>query len=381
MKFNYKNNSLIAKLCDLDFRLLLVISLVSFIGLLLMYSAAQGSLHPWAIKQSIHFLFGVGLLIAIALTNIVFWYRFAYIFYGLSLGLVILTEVMGHTAMGATRWLNLGIIKLQPSELMKITLVLALSRYFHNLHINNIRKIAFVIPPVLLVLVPCALILKQPDLGTASILLAIGGAIFFAAGVAMWKFGAVLLLALIAAPIAWNSMHDYQKQRIIIFMNPGSDRLGSGYNIIQSKIAIGSGGLFGKGLLHGSQTQLSFLPEHQTDFIFAMVSEELGLLGGITVLILYSFIILYSYRISLNCQNFFGSLMSMGAITMFFLHVFINIAMVMELVPVVGVPLPLLSYGGTIMVTVMFGFGLIMCAKIHNTPFEKDKIIKFYLNN
>lgn len=363
-KLNYNNT--LQKIFYIDFKLYALMLAVSSIGFALMYSAAQGSILPWMSKQILHFIFGSCIMLFIAMTSINFWYEMSYKFYIISVILLIATEIAGHTAMGATRWLNLGVIKLQPSELVKISVIMAIARYFHSLPFNNIRKIKSIIIPILMVLVPAALVLKQPDLGTAAIILGIGGMMFFVAGIAAWKFGLVILSAMTAAPIAWNFLHDYQKKRIIIFLDPESDRLGAGYNIIQSKIAIGSGGLFGKGLIKGTQTQLNFLPEHQTDFIFTMLSEELGFIGGLMILLIYGLMLYRIYKIAFNCKNHFGALMTMGVASMFFIHLFINMAMVMGLIPVVGVPLPFLSYGGTIMISMMVGFGFIMCASVHN---------------
>ena len=357
------SNNLLLKLQELDFRLLGCISIVAFIGFVMMYSAAQGSIDPWASKQLYHFVLGMTILFAVSMSSIKIWYNFSYIIYFVSLILLVLTELTGYTAMGATRWFKLGPLKIQPAEIMKIALVLALARYFHNTTSVNVKKIRYIIAPLLLVVVPAALILKQPDLGTAFILIAVGGMMFFTAGVSYWKFITVIVSGVLSMPVIWGLMYDYQKQRVLVFLNPEQDKLASGYNIIQSKIAIGSGGVWGKGLLQGSQSQLSFLPEHQTDFIFTMLSEELGFIGAIFIMIMYSMIIFYSYKAVMQSNTQFGSLMSVGIISIFFLHVFINIAMIMGIIPAVGVPLPLLTYGGTIMISILFGFGLIMCAK------------------
>jgi rod shape determining protein RodA len=361
-----KQSKTLRKLGHLPFLLIFLIMAISLIGFIMMFSAAQGEIHPWASKQILHFLVFFPLMIIIAIVDIKIWYRLAYLSYFMVIILLILIEVFGHTAMGATRWIDLGFIKLQPSELMKICLVFALARYFHTISYNNIRKIFYLIPPLIITLIPFLLILKQPDLGTAMILLMAAGMMFFATGVLLWKFAAIILAAGGILPFAWHFMHDYQKKRIITFIDPESDPLGAGYNIIQSKIAIGSGGFFGKGLLKGSQSQLDFLPEHQTDFIFTMMAEELGFARCITVLILYAFLIIYGIYISVNCRNHFGRMMAIGIVSVFFLHVFVNMAMVMGLLPVVGVPLPLLSYGGTIMMTILIGFGLIMNVSIHS---------------
>ena len=267
--------------------------------------------------------------------------------------------------MGAQRWINLGFFQLQPSELMKISLVLALARYFHGLTVEETGRIPLLVPPLLMVLAPAALVLRQPDLGTALLLIAGGGVIFWLAGVRVWKFALILGAALAIIPIGWQFLRDYQKNRVLTFLNPENDPLGAGYHITQSKIALGSGGLFGKGYMLGSQSHLNFLPEKQTDFIFTMLGEEFGLVGGLALLLLYTMVIMYGYVIALRCRNQFGRLVAIGITSTFFLYVFINIAMVMGLIPVVGVPLPLVSYGGTVMMTILVSFGLLMSVSIH----------------
>jgi rod shape determining protein RodA len=273
--------------------------------------------------------------------------------------------VRGAIGMGAQRWIDLGLIQLQPSELMKVALMLALARYFHGLTIEEIGRPLRLIVPALFILMPAVLVLKQPDLGTALMLLMCGGAMFFLAGVRLWKFALVVAAAGGALPLVWGHMRDYQKNRIYTFLDPENDPLGSGYHILQSKIALGSGGLFGKGFLLGTQSHLNFLPEKQTDFIFTMLAEELGLVGGLILLGLYTLVFVYGFAIALRSRTHFGRLLGLGITINFFLYVFINTAMVMGLIPVVGVPLPLISYGGTAMLTVMFGFGLLMSVYIH----------------
>ncbi len=227
------------------------------------------------------------------------------------------------------------------------------------------RRPLFVVPPLLMVAAPSALVLRQPDLGTALMLVIAGGAIFFAAGVRMWKFAVVGTAAIVSVPVTWQFLRDYQRTRVLSFLDPENDPLGAGYHIIQSKIALGSGGMFGKGFLQGSQSHLNFLPEKQTDFIFTLLAEEWGLVGGLTLLGLYVLLLVYGFAISLRSRNHFGRLLGMGVTTTFFLYVFINIAMVMGLIPVVGVPLPLISYGGTAMLTLLFGFGLLLGVYVH----------------
>jgi rod shape determining protein RodA len=301
----------------------------------------------------------------VAMTDIRIWMRHAYTLYFLVLGLLIAVEVMGVIGMGAQRWIDLGVIQLQPSEIMKITLVLALARYFHGASLEEIGRSTSLIIPSLLVAAPIVLVIRQPDLGTAIMLMMTAGVIFFLAGVRTWKFGLVIGAILAAMPLAWTMLHGYQKNRILTFLNPESDPLGAGYHIMQSKIALGSGGVFGKGYLSGTQSHLNFLPEKQTDFIFTMLAEEFGMVGGLLLLGIYAIVLIYSFAIALRVHNQFGRLITLGIAGTFFFYVFINIAMVMGLVPVVGVPLPLVSYGGTAMLSLMIGFGFILCAYVH----------------
>ncbi len=304
-------------------------------------------------------------MIGAALLGIRFWLRAAYWAYALALLLIVAVDMRGLTGMGARRWIDLGILQLQPSELMNAALVLALARYFHALSNEDVGRARFVITPGLMVLIPVALVLKQPDLGTAIMLLITGAALFFIAGVRLRFFAFVALAATTAVPAGWHFLREYQKNRIYTFLDPASDPLGAGYHILQSKIALGSGGFFGRGFLNGSQSHLSFLPEKQTDFIFTTLAEELGFVGGLGLLALYALMIGYGFLIALRCRSHFGRLLGLGIVTNFSLYVFINTAMVMGLVPVVGVPLPLISYGGTAMLAVMFGFGLLLNVGVH----------------
>ena len=242
---------------------------------------------------------------------------------------------------------------------------MTLARYFHGLSIEDVGRPTKLIAPILMTLVPVALILKQPDLGTALMLMMASGIVFFAAGVRIWKFALVLAAGLAAIPVGWGMLHDYQRNRVLTFLNPERDPLGAGYHILQSKIALGSGGVFGRGFMQGTQSHLNFLPEKQTDFIFTMLAEEFGMVGGLTLLALYTLIIIFGLAIALRCRHHFGRLLALGLTANFFLYVFINIAMVMGLIPVVGVPLPLLSYGGTVMLTLMCGFGVVQSVNVH----------------
>ena len=353
------------KLWHVSWSFVLLITLVCSAGFLTLYSAANGSIEPWAIRQMFRFAAGVAIMLGVAMIDIRAWMRWSYALYAVALVLLVGVDVHGSSSLGAQRWIDLGFIQLQPSEIMKITLVLALARYFHGMTPQDVGRPQLLIAPLLLVLMPAGLVLKQPDLGTAMMLILAGGAVFFLAGVRIWMFASVLAAGGAAAPVVWGFMREYQKQRILNFLHPESDPLGAGYHILQSKIALGSGGLFGKGFMLGTQSHLNFLPEKQTDFIFTMLAEEWGMVGGVTLLALYALIIIWGYALSLRCRSQYARLVGLGLTTTFFLYVFINIAMVMGLVPVVGVPLPLISYGGTAMLTLLFGFGLILSAYIH----------------
>jgi len=353
------------KLWQINWSLVVLATAIASIGFAMLYSAANGSMEPWASRQMVRFAAGLVLMLGVALIDVRFWFRYAYGFYFLTLALLVAVEIMGTVGMGAQRWIDLGILQLQPSEMMKVTLVLALARYFHGVSMEDVGRPTYVLVPIALTLVPAALVLKQPDLGTAMMLLLMAVAVFFIAGVRLWKFAVVGALGLSAIPIAWQFLHDYQRKRVLTFLNPETDPLGAGYHILQSKIALGSGGLFGRGFLQGSQSHLNFLPEKQTDFIFTMLAEEFGMIGGLTLLGLYTILLIYGAAIALRSRNQFGRILAMGLTCNVFLYVFINIAMVMGLLPVVGVPLPLISYGGTAMLTAMGTLGLLMSVYIH----------------
>lgn len=353
------------KLLRLNWELVLLISLTASIGFAMLYSAANGNLDPWASRQISRFAVGLVMMLCVALIDIRLWLRAAYPIYALCLGLLAAVEIMGSIGMGAQRWLDLGFFQLQPSEVMKIAVILALARYFHGFDVDEAGRLRNLWIPVLIVVTPIALVLRQPDLGTAMTVAMVGGAMFWLGGARLWQFGVVAAGVAAAVPVAWQFLHTYQKQRIFTFLNPESDPLGAGYHILQSKIALGSGGMFGKGFLEGTQSHLNFLPEKQTDFIFTMLAEEFGLIGGVGLIALYGLLIAYGIFIAFRCRSQFARLLAMGLTVNFFLYVFINIAMVMGILPVVGVPLPLISYGGTAMLTVLIGFGLIMSCWLH----------------
>lgn len=353
------------KLRLLNWGLVALIVVIGMIGVGLLYSAGGKSWSPWAGAQLARFIIGLFMMIGIAMVDVRFWLRAAYPLYGIMLFLLVVVEVMGHIGMGAQRWINLGFFVIQPSELMKIALTLALAKYFHSLDLEDIAQPIKLVAPIGMVLAPVFLVLLQPNLGTATLLMLASGAIFFAGGVRWWKFLIVIALAAAILPVAWHHLHDYQKARLMTFMNPGADPYGKGYNILQSKIALGSGGVFGKGFGQGTQSQLQFLPEKHTDFIFVVLAEEFGLFGAWSILALYFTLIAYGYLIALSCQNQFGRLAAFGLTTSFFLYVFVNVAMVTGTIPVVGIPLPLVSYGGTAMMTLLIGCGVLLSISLH----------------
>lgn len=357
--------SLIQKLQQMNWGLVGLLALLACVGFAALYSAANGSFDPWASRQIMRFCVGLIGLFIIALIDIRWWLKLAYPIYIVGFISLIGVEIMGQVGMGAQRWINLGFIQIQPSEFMKIAVIMALAKYFHAASPEDIRSLRFLAPAALLILAPVGLVLLQPDLGTSLMIIMAGTTMFFIAGAPLWIFGVSIALALAALPIAWTFMHDYQKQRVLTFLNPESDPLGSGYHITQSKIALGSGGIEGKGFMKGTQSHLNFLPEKQTDFIFTLWAEEWGLLGGIFVLGLMGLIFTYSGWIALRCRHAFGRLLAFGLMVNFSLYVFINIAMVMGLIPVVGAPLPLVSYGGTSMLAALVGFGLIISCYIY----------------
>ena len=355
------DKSIIDKILALNWQLISLILILATIGFAMLYSAAGGSLYPWLFRQLIFFVIFFPIMLLIAIIDIRFWLQTAYVYYAIALILIIAVDIMGHHAMGARRWFAIGGLAMQPSEIMKVCLVFALAKYFYNINAVDIGKTRYTIIPILMIVVPGFFIFDQPDLGTATIVLLAGVSLLFLAGIKMWKFILAGISGLIAIPFVWIFvLYDYQKQRVVNFINPDSDPLGSGYNIIQSKIAIGSGGFFGKGYLNGTQGQLEFLPEKQTDFIFTMLSEELGFIGSTFTIAIYALIIYMGTKIALKTKHQFGRLLALGVTNILFIHVFINMGMGMGLLPVVGAPLPLISYGGTITATMLIGFGLLL---------------------
>ncbi len=360
-----QQRNLFAKLRDLNWFVISLITIIASVGFTMLYSVSGGHLEPWAAPQMTRFAVGFVLMIIVALINLRWWMASAYWIYGGTFLMLLAVEIMGDIGMGAQRWLDLGVIRLQPSEIMKLALVLALARYYHGLTTREAARVRSLTLPLLLIALPAVLVLRQPDLGTAVLITATGATVMFLAGVRSSVFVAGIAGVAAAIPMAWGMLRDYQKDRVLTFLDPERDPLGAGYHILQSKIAFGSGGVTGKGLLLGTQAQLNFLPEKQTDFIFTMLAEELGLLGSLSLLLLYTLLIGYAMYASLGIKNHFGRLLTTGLAATFFFYMFINMAMVMGLVPVVGVPLPLVSYGGSAMLTLLLGFGLILSAVLH----------------
>lgn len=355
---------LVGKLGRLHWSMIATICIIAGIGFATLYSVAGGDFGLGG-RQLARFVLGMGLMIAIALIHIRVWWNLAYVAYGVALALLVAVEFAGMTGGGAQRWIDIGLFNLQPSELMKIALVLALARYFHGRTQSETEAYSGLIIPVLLVAAPAVLVLRQPDLGTMLLLIMGSAGIFFLTGVRARIFVIAIIASLVAIPVALNSMRDYQRARVMTFLNPGDDPLGAGYHIQQSKIALGSGGLTGKGYMEGTQGHLDFLPEKQTDFIFTSLAEEFGFFGAVTLLALYGMLIAQGTAIGLAARSQFARLVALGVMVTFFLYVFINMAMVMGLVPVVGVPLPFVSYAGSAMVTLLIGLGLVLNAHIY----------------
>ncbi len=354
------------KLLDLHWPLLLAVTAISSIGFLMLYSVAGGSLEPWAMRQIVRFLVGLVILVVFAMIDIRLWMAVAYPFYLASVGLLMVVEFLGgKVGKGAERWIDLGVMQLQPSELMKLALVLALARFFHGKTYEEAVKLRSLIVPLGLIGVPVVLVLMQPNLGTATILCFIGACVLFVSGLRWWIIIVAVSGVVAMVPVAWEFLHDYQKERVYTFLDPSRDPLGAGYNITQANIAMGAGGLFGKGFMNGTQSQLDFLPEKHTDFIFVMLGEEFGLAGCLILTGLYVLVLGIGLSIALGARAHFARIVALGLTMNVLAYILINMAMVMGLIPVVGIPLPLVSYGGTALLTVMMGFGIIMSVYVH----------------
>jgi rod shape determining protein RodA len=360
------------KLLYINWPLVLLLVAVVSVGLLMLTSVAGGNFGRWAEPHLIRFGLGFAVMFAVAMVPIWFWRNVAALAYGLSILLLLAVEFIGVVGMGAQRWIDLGFMRLQPSELTKITVVMVLAAYYDWLDVKKVSRPLWVLIPVLLILLPTGLTLIQPDLGTAILLLAGGAVVMFAAGVSWWYFGAVIggAAGLVVAVFSsrgtpWQLLRDYQFRRIDTFLDPSQDPLGAGYHITQSKIALGSGGISGRGFMQGTQSRLNFLPEKHTDFIFTTLAEEFGFIGGMSLLALYGLIVFFCIAAALQNRDRFSSLLIIGIGAAFFFYFAVNMSMVMGLAPVVGVPLPLVSYGGSAMLVLMGAFGLVQSAHVH----------------
>ncbi|MEZ5893400.1 MAG: rod shape-determining protein RodA [Parvularculaceae bacterium] len=355
------------KLSRVNWMMILFLSVIAGAGVATLYSVAEGNWQPWAIKHALRYLAALGILLGVAMVPIRYWMALAYPIYFAALIALIAVPLFGEVNMGARRWIEFGGMQFQPSEAMKIGLVLGLARYYHGLRAEQVSHILYLIPPLLMIGAPVGLIFIQPDLGTALLLGASGAIIMFVAGLS-WRLGFLGVLGGVGAAYGayrFDILHDYQINRILTFLNPERDPLGTGYHLLQSKIGLGSGGLTGKGFMEGTQSQLKFLPEMQTDFIFTIFGEEFGFVGAVGLLLCYLAVIFIGLNIAMSAKSHFARLASVGIVGAFTLYVLINTGMVMGLAPVVGVPLPLVSYGGTVMLTIMTGFGIVMSAHIH----------------
>ncbi|MDB5659005.1 MAG: rodA [Cypionkella sp.] len=362
----------IAKVFYINWALILVLTAIAAIGWLMLYSIAGGDINEWALPQMKRFGAGLCLLMFVAFVPIWFWRSTSGAAYLLAMVLLLVVHFFGAVGMGAQRWIDLGFMRLQPSELMKVTLVMMLAAYYDWLDDKKISSPLWVLIPVVLILLPTYLVLKQPNLGTAVMLILAGAGVMFAAGVSLWYFGAVTALGgggitavIMSEGTPWQLLHDYQYKRIHTFLDPSADPLGTGYNIIQAKIALGSGGWAGKGFMQGTQSRLNFLPEKHTDFIFTTLGEEFGFIGAISLLALYTLVLVFCIIAAIQNKDRFSQLLIVGVAMNFFLYLAVNLAMVMGMAPVVGVPLPLLSYGGSATLVILLAFGLVQSAIVH----------------
>jgi rod shape determining protein RodA len=361
-----------AKVFYVNWGLYLLITAAAAIGWLMLYSIAGGDVSVWAKPQMQRYAVGFVMALGVTFTPIWFWRSMSSTAYILTFILLLVVQFFGHVGMGAQRWIDLGFIKLQPSELMKVTLVMMLATYYDWLDSKKISRPLWVLIPVLLIIVPTVLVVLQPNLGTSLMLVIAGAAVMFAAGVSLWYFIGVILLVgggvagvFLLRGTKWQFLHDYQYKRIDTFLDPSADPLGAGYNIMQAKIALGSGGWTGKGFMQGTQSRLNFLPEKHTDFIFTTLGEEFGFVGAISLLTLYALILLFLFWAAIQNKDRFSSLMIVGIAANFFLYLAVNLSMVMGMAPVVGVPLPFLSYGGSATLVLLLAFGLVQSAIVH----------------
>ncbi len=353
------------KIKNLNYLLIFLLIIISFIGAAGLYSAADGSYDPWASRHLIRFYVFLLIAIVISLIDIKLIYKYSYLLFILSLLLLISVEIIGVLGKGATRWIKIFGFSIQPSELVKITIILALAKFYHDIKFENVKKITYLFFPFLILILPFFFVVIQPDLGTSLSILMLGVFILFLVGISLWKFILGIIASISSIPILLKFIKPYQKDRIISFLNPESDPLGQGYQLMQSKIALGSGGATGKGFLQGTQSYLEYLPEKQTDFIFTLIGEEFGFFGTIFIVFLFILLIAVCYFISVKSFHIFGRILAVGVASNIFIYVFMNIAMVSGLMPVVGIPLPLISYGGSVMLSIMISIGLALNVELN----------------
>jgi len=353
------------KLLSIDYFLIIIIIAIGAISVFAIHSTEGGEFSYYTKNHLIRLIAFFGMFLVLSFVKITFWYRNAYIFYLFCLILLVVVLLFGITASGSKRWVSLYFLNLQPSELMKIAVVVCFARYYHRIQSADIQSYRFLLIPIILLIVPCYLVINQPDLGTSILIAGSGIVVIWIAGLNIKYFVYSGLLLLVSFPFVVSVLKPYQKSRILTFFNPDRDPLGAGYQIIQSKIAIGSGGFFGKGYLKGTQSYLEFLPEKHTDFIFTLFSEEFGFLGSIILMLLYILLISRVISIGFSVRSFFARLYCFGFASAIFLYVFVNIAMVLGLLPIVGAPLPIMSYGGSSMLSIMLGLSIVMSCKIY----------------
>ena len=365
-RLNTRNYSLFEKLKSVDYFLILIIILIGAISVFAIYSTERGEFSFYTKNHLLRFLVFFGMFLVLSFVRITFWYKNAYFFYAVCVSLLFITLFFGLMASGSRRWLDLYFLNLQPSEIMKIAIIVCFARYYHRIQTAEIQNYKFILVPIILLLIPCYLVVQQPDLGTSVLIAGTGIIIIWLAGLNIKYFVYSGLLLIVSLPFAVSILKPYQKSRILTFFNPDRDPLGAGYQIIQSKIAIGSGGFFGKGFLKGTQSYLEFLPEKHTDFIFTLFSEEFGFLGSIILLLLYILLIYRIIIIGFYSKSFFSKLFCFGFASGIFLYIFVNISMVLGLLPIVGAPLPIMSYGGSSMLSIMLGLSIVMSCKIYS---------------
>ena len=354
------------KLLSIDYYLIFIVILIGSISVFAIYSTEGGEFSYYTKNHLIRLVAFFIMFLILSFVKITFWYRNAYIFYLFCFFLLVVVLLFGITASGSKRWVNLYFLNLQPSELMKIAIIVCFARYYHRIQSVDIQSYRFLLIPIILLIVPCYLVINQPDLGTSILIAGSGIVVIWIAGLNIKYFVYSGLLFLVSFPFVVSILKPYQKSRILTFFNPDRDPLGAGYQIIQSKIAIGSGGFFGKGYLKGTQSYLEFLPEKHTDFIFTLFSEEFGFLGSIILMLLYILLISRVISIGFSVRSFFAKLYCFGFASAIFLYVFVNIAMVLGLLPIVGAPLPIMSYGGSSMLSIMLGLSIVMSCKIYS---------------